>query len=132
MRTRTYYHGPDAMVTDDQFVWMTVSSNRTFSVRELRNVGLVQAPARMRSFAPALAVGVLFVAVAGWSLMPTPAVMAAWRKPRHWELHAQYHSQAVVLYSSSDARVFNQVSRALRRAMEDSGRTPWGYGLAAA
>ncbi|MBB2945100.1 hypothetical protein FB565_004833 [Actinoplanes lutulentus] len=145
MRTRTYYSGPDAMVTDDQFVWITVSNQHTFTVRDLRNVGLVQAPSRMRPFAPALAVGVLFAAVAGWSLMtsPTwyvagfvavsaPAVVAIWRKPRHWELHAQYRNQAVVLYSSADARVFNQVSRALRRAMEDTGRTPWGYGLAAA
>ncbi|WP_229071864.1 DUF6232 family protein [Actinoplanes sp. DH11] len=145
MRQRTYYHGPDAMVTDDLFVWRTVSAQHTFTVRELRNVGLVQSPARMRPFAPALAVGVLFAAVAGWTLLPThkwyiagflavaaPTVMALWRQPGRWELHAQYRSQAVVLYSASDARVFNQVSRALRRAMEDSGRTPRGYGLAAA
>lgn len=145
MRTRTYYHGPDAMVTDDLFVWNTVSAQHSFSVRDLRNVGLVQAPARMRPFAPALAVGVLFAAGAGWSLMPSPtwyvagflavsvpAVMACWRRPPHWELHAQYRNQAVVLYSSRDARVFNQVSRALRRAMEDTRGTTWGYGLAAA
>ena len=145
MRTRTYYSGPDAMVTDDQFIWSTVAAQRVFAVRELRNVGLVQAPARVRPFAPAVAAGALFAAIAGWTLMPdptwyvvgflaiaTPSVAAVWRQPRHWELHAQYRDRAVVLYSSADARVFNQVSRALRRAMEDGRRTPWGYGLAAA
>jgi hypothetical protein len=145
MRTRTYYDGPDAKVTDDQFIWRTGTTSLVFNVHHLRNVGLVQAPARVRPFAPALAGGTVFAAVAGWTLLAhpalyvigfltlaTPAVAASWREPRHWELHAQYRERAVVLYSSADSRVFNQVSRALRRAMEDTRRTSWGYGLAAA
>ncbi|GLY05898.1 MULTISPECIES: DUF6232 family protein [Actinoplanes] len=145
MRTRTYYRGPDATVVDDQFIWRTSSTSITFLVPDLRHVGLVQAPPRVRPFAPALVVLTVFAAIAGWTLIPdptmyvagflavtAPVVVAVWREPRHWELHAQYRNTAVVLYSSADARVFNQVSRALRRAMEDTGRSPWGYGLAAA
>jgi hypothetical protein len=145
MRTRTYYDGPDATVTDDQFIWRSSAARLVFDVHHLRNVGLVQAPARVRPFAPVLAGSTAFAALAGWTLLAhpilyvagflvlaTPAVAAVWREPRHWELHAQYRDRAVVLYSSADSRVFNQVSRALRRAMEDTRRTSWGYGLAAA
>ncbi|MEV0896602.1 DUF6232 family protein [Actinoplanes sp. NPDC049802] len=145
MRTRIYYRGPDALVSDDQFVWHPQSAPQVFAVSDLRNVGLVQAPSRIRPYAPALAAGVLAAAVAGWVLLPDPAIYVLvllglavpgvamlWREPGRWELHAQYRGTAVVLYSSADARVFNQVSRALRRAMEDTRRTPWGYGLAAA
>ena len=131
MRTRTYYDRHDAMVTNDQFVWHKPSGQLIFHVQHLRNVGRVQAPARIRPFAPALAGGIMFAAIAGWTLIDHPAVYiiaflalaapvvaASWREPRHWELHAQYRGEAVVLYSSPDERVFNQVSRALRRAME--------------
>ena len=38
---RTYYRGPDALVTDEHFVWRTATP-RIFAVRELRNVGLVR------------------------------------------------------------------------------------------
>ncbi|GGN70278.1 hypothetical protein GCM10010112_36650 [Actinoplanes lobatus] len=145
MRTRIYYRGPDALVSDDQFVWHPHSAPQVFAISDLRNVGLVQAPSRIRPYAPALAAGALAAAVAGWTLLPDPAIYVLvflglavpgvamlWREPGRWELHAQYRGTAVVLYSSADARVFNQVSRALRRAMEDTRRTPWGYGLAAA
>ncbi|MBO3740769.1 DUF6232 family protein [Actinoplanes flavus] len=145
MRTRIYYRGPDALVSDDQFVWHPHSAPQVFAISDLRNVGLVQAPSRIRPYAPALAAGALAAAVAGWTLLPDPAIYVLvflglavpgvamlWREPGRWELHAQYRKTAVVLYSSADARVFNQVSRALRRAMEDTRRTPWGYGLAAA
>ena len=55
MRTRTYYDRHDAMVTNDQFVWHTTSAPLVFHIQHLRNVGRVQAPARIRPFAPALA-----------------------------------------------------------------------------
>jgi hypothetical protein len=145
MRTRIYYRGPDALVSDDRFVWHPTATPQVFTIPDLRNVGLVQAPARVRPYAPAFAVVAIAAAAAGWILLPDPAVYvltflalaipgvaALWREPGHWELHAQYHGVAVVLYSSADARVFNQVSRALRRAMEDRRRTSWGVGLAAA
>jgi hypothetical protein len=37
-----------------------------------------------------------------------------------------------MLYASSDARVFNQVARALRRAVEDARPPVTDHGLAAA
>lgn len=44
-----------------------------------------------------------------------------WRlRPRTFVLYATYRGIGVALYSSTDERVFNQVSRALRRAIEDS------------
>lgn len=145
MRTRIYYRGPDALVSDDQFVWHPRTTPSAFAIPDLRNVGLVQAPARVRPYAPVFAAVTVVAAAAGWALLAAPAVYVLvflglaipgvalmWREPGRWELHAQYRGVAVVLYSSSDARVFNQVSRALRRAMEDTRRTPWGYGLAAA
>lgn len=145
MRTRIYYRGPDALVSEDRFVWHPTSTPTVFAIPELRNVGLVQAPARVRPYAPAFIVVTLAAAAAGWILLPDPAIYVlvflglaipgvamAWREPGRWELHAQYRGTAVVLYSSADPRIFNQVSRALRRAMEDRRRTSWGYGLAAA
>ncbi|WP_436524556.1 DUF6232 family protein [Actinoplanes sp. HUAS TT8] len=143
--TRTYYLGSDAEVTNALFTWRTSPEPLSFAVSELRQVGLVQTPARTRPYAPHLAAGVLLSVAAGWTLLANPTLYVIialaiagpllayfWREPRRWELHAQYHGTAVVLYSSSDVRVFNQVGRALRRAMEDGRRTPWGYGLAAA
>ncbi|GIE89391.1 DUF6232 family protein [Actinoplanes regularis] len=143
--TRTYYSGSDAEVTDAHFTWHASAESLSFAISELRHVGLVQSPARTRPYAPHLAAGALLTVAAGWALLADPtlyviAFMAVsgpllaffWREPRRWELHAQYHGTAVVLYSSGDVRVFNQVGRALRRAMEDGRRTPWGYGLAAA
>ncbi|MDI6100560.1 DUF6232 family protein [Actinoplanes sp. NEAU-A12] len=145
MRPRIYYRGPDALVSDDRFVWHATHTSLAFAITELRNVGLVQAPARVRPHAPAFAVAALALAAAGWILLPDPAIYVlaflglaasglalAWREPGRWELHAQYRGTAVVLYSSADDRVFNQVSRALRRAMEDRRRTSRGFGLAAA
>ncbi|BEL10274.1 hypothetical protein Q0Z83_084650 [Actinoplanes sichuanensis] len=145
MRTRIYYRGPDALVSDDRFVWHPTTTPLIFTIPDLRNVGLVQAPARVRPYAPAIAAVAIAMAAAGWILLPDPAVYVLvflalaipgvammWREPGRWELHAQYRGTAVVLYSSADPRVFNQVSRALRRAMEDRRRTSWGYGLAAA
>jgi hypothetical protein len=143
--TRTYYRGSDAEVTDALFTWHTTPDSLSFAIADLRHVGLVQTPARTRPLAPHLAAGALLAVGAAWTILadPTlyvigflaiigPLIAFFWRLPRRWELHAQYHGTAVVLYSSSDVRVFNQVGRALRRAMEDGRRTPWGYGLAAA
>jgi hypothetical protein len=143
--TRTYYMGSDAEVTDALFTWRTSPETLIFAVAELRQVGLVQSPARTRPYAPHIAAGMLLALAGAWTLLANPTLYVIvllavsgpllayfWREPRRWELHAQYQGAAVVLYSSADVRVFNQVGRALRRAMEDGRRTPWGYGLAAA
>ena len=46
-------------------------------------------------------------------------------------LRAEYQGTSVVLYASADVRVFNQVKRALQRAMENRPPMPW-LGAAAA
>jgi hypothetical protein len=75
----------------------------------------------------AYALGAVAVAV--------PTVWAAARtrtRPRRSELQATYRGSRVVLYASSDVRVFNQVTRALRRAVEDARPPSDDYDLAAA
>jgi len=101
MSKRTYYRGPDAVVTDRLFVWHTTPA-KGFAIQDLRNVGLVRTGA--------VAVAVPFLLLAGFSGV----------RSRRWELRATYRGHDVVLYSTSDTRVFNQVARALRRAVEDA------------
>lgn len=134
MSTRTYYRGPDAVVTSDLFVWRTAPP-KMFVIRDLRKVGISYSDARRRSPGAHTAVGSAGLAVAIWPIVDTPALIAAVvlavaipgvvvaarlrLRPRIWELHAQYRHAEVLLYASPDTRVFNQVTRALRRAMED-------------
>jgi hypothetical protein len=132
---RTYYRGPDALVTDEHFVWRTRTS-RIFPVRELRNVGLVRDHVvdRRPDVALVAAAGMGVFAVMMWTLAG-PVVGSALgfvsliaatvavttrqgRTVRVWQVRATYRGMDVVLYSSPDARVFNQVTRALRRALE--------------
>jgi hypothetical protein len=129
MRTRTYYRGPDAVVTSELFIWRT-SPPKVFVIRHLQKVAIVRYDVdRGRPHYSSVAVlalwpivdtpvwvatGVLAVAV------PVVAVVTYSRiRPKRWELQALYLGAEVVLYASTDARVFNQVARALRRAMED-------------
>ena len=134
MRTRTYYRGPDAVVTSEIFVWRT-SPAKTFVIRELKNVVIVRGDVNRKRAYAAQAAGSVAVAIAIWPILDSPvlivsvflavaipgvAVAAYRRRAQVWELHATYRNTPTLLYASSDARVFNQVSRALRRAMEDA------------
>jgi hypothetical protein len=134
MRIRTYYSGPDAVVTSEIFVWQT-SPAKTFVIRELKNVVIVRGDVNRNRTYTAQAAGSVAVAVAIWPNLDSPALIMAvllgvaipgvaiaayCRRAQLWELHATYRNTAALLYASSDARVFNQVSRALRRAMEDA------------
>jgi len=144
MSNRTYYRGPDAVVTDRLFVWHTTPT-RGFVVRDLQNVGFVSEPDRFRPYLARVAGGALVLVVATGLMLETPPTYAVgflafampimltaafWRMPpRRWELRATYRGHEVILYASSDTRVFNQVRRALRRAVEDA-RPVAGYHLA--
>jgi hypothetical protein len=132
---RTYYRGPDAVVTSAVFVGC-IDPTKPYAIRDLRKVCISHTDAER--FGPGhLTAGLLLIAVAAWPLwqasrlyavilmalgMPAVAAGAAfWRlRPQHWELRATYRGRDVALYSSADERVFNQVSRALRRAIEDA------------
>ena len=146
---RTYYRGPDALVTQERFVWRT-SSPRIFLVRELQNVVLVRCNVPDRRPNPALLVAQLMTALAtaSWMLvgpvvgtalgflavLAGAAAMAT--QPRRtvyeWQVRATYLGTHVTVYASVDQRVFNQVTRALRRAVEDARPTRADHGPAAA
>lgn len=148
MSNRTYYRGPDAVVTDRLFVWRTTPT-KGFIIRDLRNVGRVRADAdHVRPYTTHVVAGTAILAAAAWTLSQTPAAyflgllaialptgftVAAMRaRPRRWELRANYRGVEVVLYASSDLRVFNQVTRALRRAVEDARPPSGDFDLVAA
>ncbi|MEU4216780.1 DUF6232 family protein [Actinoplanes sp. NPDC026623] len=133
---RTYYRGPDAVVTGDIFVG-NGTPRTAFAIRDLRNVCITRTEADdFRPNAARMAGGLMIIATASWPLwqaspalalalvalgVPATVVGAAfWRlRPQRWELRATYRGTVVKLYTSTDERVFNQVSRALRRAIEN-------------
>ena len=95
---RLYYRGREAMVTSGLFVRRNDRPGQ-FVIRELRNVRIA-VPGRI-----------------------VEALFRSQLSTREWALWADYRGRSVALYSSPDERVFNQVVRALRRALEDS--EPW-------
>jgi hypothetical protein len=149
MSTRTYYRGPDAVVTDKFLVWRTTPT-KGFVVRDLRNVGLVRCPEadRSRPYTVHVAGGVLILAIAMWTVLDSPAayiagglavaipafvaLASARRRPQRWELRATYRGTRVVIYASTNDRVFGQVTRALRRSVEDARPPSDDHDLAAA
>lgn len=146
---RTYYQGTDAIVTDEHFIWRS-SANRLFVVGELHNVGLVRGGiAGFRPIATAaVAVSLAIATAAAWrafgaevgystaALAVTVTALALasahQRAARIWHLQATYRGVETVVYSSADVRVFNQVTRALRRSIEDSRQVRSSYGMASA
>ena len=130
---RTYYRGPDALVTEEHLVWRTGTS-RIFPVRELRNVGLVRGDAvdRRADIALVAAAGMVGFTLTTWmlagrivglalgfvSLIAATAAVTTRQRRTVWQVRATYRGVDVVVYSSPNARVFNQVTRALRRALE--------------
>jgi uncharacterized protein DUF6232 len=129
---RTYYRGPDAAVTDELLIWQA-GATRSFVVAELHDLGLVrQQGTRLWHV---VAGGLLAAGGGVWIQLELPArwpvgiaalvvalTVALWPpRIRGWTLHGRYRgAQQVELYSSTDLRVFNQVTRALRRSIEDS------------
>lgn len=146
---RTYYQGPDAIVTDEHFIWRS-SANRLFAVEELRNVGLVRGgtadfrPIAALAVAASLAIATAaawqaFGAAVGYSMAALAVTVTALvlasahqRAARIWHLQATYRGVETTVYSSADVRVFNQVTRALRRSIEDSRQVRPSYGMAPA
>jgi hypothetical protein len=149
MRKRVYYDGPDAVVTDQLFVWRA-SPRKSYVVRDLHNVGVLRSDSRPASPATVLmaAAGTVAAVGAGWTMFEPPtayalgllavtvplacAVPSMVRRPRGWELHALYRGTDVVLYACLEERQFNQVKRALRRSLENARPPERGRDLAAA
>ena len=133
---RIYYDGPDALVTESHFVWRT-DPLRVFVISEMRNVRLVRrhvgSPRTVLMMASAAAAAL--IVAPGWLLLHNTtgrlvlvgAAMAAVtlatarrRSVQQWELRAAYRAHEVTLYTTLEIRTFNQVTRALRRAVESA------------
>jgi hypothetical protein len=128
---RTYYRGPDVVVNELVFEVRSPHPQR-FLVRKLRDVQVVRtapAPSALRGtgvsavalllVAPALDSAELVIGALVMGIAPALLMMwAHWRARRAYELWAWYERNTVRMYSSPDARVFGQVSRALQRAIE--------------
>jgi hypothetical protein len=143
---RIYYRGPDVLITQEAFVRRT-APRRIFVIRDLHHVVMIRGdldPARSTS--AHVAGGALVLVAASWPLVDNPAAVAAaalivtlpgvagiacWRmRPRRWELRADYQGHEVILYASADITTFNQVSRGLRRAIENATPPASYYELA--
>lgn len=137
---RTYYRGRDAVVTSEIFL-RRASSARSFAIHEMYDVRMARIAGNGRiRLLIAAAASVAGLAVASWAwstgsyptlfllALITPGTIAGtllWqRRPDRWELRALCRGRQVIVFSSADATTFNQVSRALRRAIEDSERLP--------
>lgn len=140
-----YYRGPDAVVTDETLeLWHPY---QRFRIEELDDIHVVRWPLDpmvVRS-AHALAgallvVAVLWPAFAGWpngwllatALVGGPSLVGItcrYKRPRSHELRAAYRGYRVVLYTSCDARAFEQVRRALLRAKQSRDEI-WGLSAA--
>jgi hypothetical protein len=145
---RTYYDGPDALITENHFIWRT-DPVRAFIIGDLRDVRLVQRDVgspRVIITLAAVAAAAMIVAP-GWLLVHTmvgrlvlvgaaaAAVSLATlgrRSVHQWELRAAYQSREVVLYTTLEIRTFNQVTRALRRSVEATDRGRGRQWMAAA
>jgi hypothetical protein len=122
---------------------------RAFIIGDLRDVRLVQRDVgspRVIIVLAAMAAAAMIVAP-GWLLVHTmvgrlvlvgaaaAAVSLATlgrRSVHQWELRAAYQSREVVLYTTLEIRTFNQVTRALRRSVEATGRAHGRQRMAAA
>ena len=140
---RTYYRGPDAVITDTHFVWQSPSV-QIFAIDDLDDVRLERTVAAGPSGVEfSLGLGLLILAIAAGlkfgvlAALPLVAALVAVvlialrRRGGHaWEIRARYRAQDVTIYTSPDPRIFNQVTRALRRTIERRGLRQ-SYGLAA-
>jgi len=128
---RTYYRGPDAVITDTHFVWQSPSV-QIFAIDDLKDVRLERTVAAGPSGAEfSLWLGLFVLAIAAGLKFGVPAALpvvavlvvvvlvALRRRSGHaWEIRARYRAEDVTVYTSLDPRIFNQVTRALRRTIE--------------
>jgi hypothetical protein len=143
---RTYYRGPDILITDEAFI-RRAAPQQIFAIRGLRDVVIARGDSdASRPRTLHIGAGALILAAVAWPILDTPAAFAAAAlimavpgaailagrrlAPRRFELRATYQGQDVLLFASSDETTFNQVGRGLRRALEDSGPPASSYGLA--
>ena len=133
-----YYQSPGVLVTDRCFEVRHPVRHR-FDLDALYDIRVVRHPLdRTVTTSMHTAGGALVLVAASWQalnsagawlvaiiLVASPSAASAIclrLRPRLLELRARYHGCVVSLYSSSDARTFGQVGRALIRAREAAVR----------
>jgi hypothetical protein len=131
---RTYYRGPEVLITDQVFA-ILAPYPAAFRVDELYNVRVFRGelhPARV--FTAHAAGGAILAVAASWPLIhsllacvgalvlvATPCVISgacSRLAPRTYALRATYRNLDVQLYCSADLTTFGQVRRGLLRALE--------------
>jgi hypothetical protein len=139
-----FYQGRCACITHKVFETYS-PSYQSFAISELAQVGVAQTPSgsesgvlvQLKVGSSGIAVAAAIVAVLGGSIFGSPptsfgalAVLAVsalvsgacWRSRGHQhELWAVHRGRWVCLFHTPDVHVFGQVSRALRRAIEQCG-----------
>ena len=131
---RAFYRGPRALITAD-VITVVQSASRSYFLAEFADLYIVRQQAAPRvGGARSLGVSALVSSIV---IVPTvgreSAVMAAVvlvalliggfvclrvGSPAHHELVASYRGRRVVVFSSDDQREFDQVCRAMQRALE--------------
>ncbi len=131
---RVFYRGPRALITADA-ITVAQSASRSFVLMELADVYIVrqQAAPSVGGTRPlgvsALVGGIVIAPVVGReSVLLAVAVLVGLLlcafvclrvgPPAHHELVATYRGRTVVVFASEDQREFDQVCRALQRALE--------------
>jgi hypothetical protein len=132
---RTYYRGPDCVVTSEVFLWRAAPAK--FAIRDLRDVGIahheIARPVPIAAYVAGVALltaaaltsvwntVVLYAFVTMAAIALTTFVALRLRvRPALLELRGSYCGKRAILYATVDERVFNQVTRALRRAIEEA------------
>lgn len=144
----TFYRGPHARITHEvleiRYPWY-----RRFDIHDLSQLRVIEQVADPRvvstvragstGIAGATTVAVTVGAAGGWPAFQSPGVAAAtillliasivvsgacWRlRAVEYELAAVYRGRPVRLYRSTDSQTFDQVKRALQRALEQAADT---------
>jgi len=132
-----YYRGPNVLITHEVFQVMSPQP-RTFSIRELRGVCVVEGGRRpwiavpawfgsalVAATAVALPVALVsphvFVIVLVLAAASVISVACLRDSSAPYELRALHRGQEVTLYRCRDLQTFGQVRRALQRSIEGYG-----------
>jgi hypothetical protein len=131
----TYYVGPSARITDRTVEVRCDRQHATYDIGALRDVRSGSSgPDPVGLHCAGMAGAFTIALAASWPYLPSPQawVVAATfvgapgvvspaclrLRPPEWTLYATYRRYEVRLFTSRDAHVFDQVERALLRALE--------------
>lgn len=93
-----YYRSYDAEITSELFIRDPAGEPTSYAIAEIGNVAMRTVPRRW------------------WEV---------WRRGETYLLEAEFRGGTVTLFESEEPRVFNMVSRALRRALEERPGRHW-------